>query len=33
MEIAEEHLSRLRDAGLLVSAPYIPTHLAYPDGS
>ena len=30
--IPESHLDPLRAAGLLVSEPYVPTHVAFPDG-
>ncbi len=30
--LAQEHLDRLRNAGLLISSPYSPTHAAFPDG-
>jgi len=32
MKVPEHCLDRLRAAGLLVSDPYIPNHLAFPDG-
>lgn len=30
--IPEHHLDRLRAAGLLVSEPFVPNHVAFPDG-
>jgi hypothetical protein len=30
--ISEQHLDRLRAAGLLVSEPFVPDHIAFPDG-
>jgi hypothetical protein len=32
MRVPERCLDKLRAAGLLVSDPYVPNHLAYPDG-
>lgn len=32
MIIAEPYLERLRAAGLLVSEPFVPGHVAFPDG-
>ena len=32
MLIPETYLARLRSAGLLISDPFVPTHVAYPDG-
>ena len=30
--IPEQHLARLRAAGLLISEPFVPNHVAFPDG-
>ena len=32
MQIPEKYLEELRAAGLLVSAPFVPDHIAFPDG-
>lgn len=32
MRVPEQCLLRLRSSGLLVSDPYVPNHLAYPEG-
>lgn len=32
MRVPEHCLLRLRSSGLLISDPFVPTHLAYPDG-
>jgi hypothetical protein len=32
MKVPEHCLNRLRAAGLLVSEPYVPNHVAWPDG-